>query len=135
MEKLTKMGRANARMVVESLRETLREAAKEFGVNITLGNWRYDDSSVSTKLEVHLADTTALDDVKEWEFKAYARQFGLSSNDFGKTVQLRAGRVLELFQIVGIAPKSHKYPILVKRASNGKVYKYEADQVIAALQK
>jgi hypothetical protein len=58
------------------------------------------------------------------DFKALARFHGLSADDLGKPFVSRG----EHYEIVGLKPKSHKFPIL-GRHCDGKVYKFPAESV------
>jgi hypothetical protein len=63
------------------------------------------------------------------DFKAMAKFYGLSADDLGKQFVSRGER----FEIVGLKPKSQKFPIL-GRNRTGKVYKFPAESVKQGLE-
>jgi len=135
MAKLTKMGRANTKTVVDALKAAVKSVEEEFGVVCTFGGRRYSDEGFHCKMEVGLADSSALADQQKREFECYAQQFGLKPSDFGKVVMLYGSRRgQEPYEICGVAPRSSKYPILAKRKRDGKVYKWGAHTVRLAIE-
>ncbi len=72
------------------------------------------------------------EDTKEADdFAAHAFMFGLQSGHFGKTFTFRK----RAYKIVGIRPKSYKFPILGARVPDGKVFKFPVDTVTTNLVK
>ena len=63
-------------------------------------------------------------------FEVLAPHFGLEPSDFGRTFRTRD----ELFRIVAINPNRPKYPISVERVSDGRGFKFPADNVVIYLQ-
>ncbi len=63
------------------------------------------------------------------DFKALARFYGLSADDLGRQFVFRGERLT----IVGLKPKSPKFPILGRNGS-GKVYKFPAESVKRGLE-
>lgn len=63
-------------------------------------------------------------------FEVLAPHFGLEPSDFGRTFRTRD----ELFRIVAINPNRPKYPISAERVSDGRGFKFPADNVLFYLQ-
>ena len=63
-------------------------------------------------------------------FEVLAPHFGLEPSDYGRTFRSRD----ELFRIVAINPNRPKYPISVERVSDGRGFKFPADNVVMYLQ-
>jgi len=63
------------------------------------------------------------------DFKAWAKFYGLHADDLGKEFVDRGER----YEIVGLKPKSHKFPIL-GRNRNGTIYKFPAEAFKQALE-
>lgn len=63
-------------------------------------------------------------------FEVLAHHFGLEPADYGRTFRSRD----ELFRIVAINPNRPKYPISAERVSDGRGFKFPADNVVMYLQ-
>ena len=118
------------RPVVKELRDevtaALESVGKRYGITLKVNGIRYDDNMFSTKVEARLGTDTNEHARNDWENNC--RLFGLAENDFGKKF-IQDG---EEFTVVGIKPRSPKYPILC-RTRLGKVYKMSSSIVGPAL--
>lgn len=95
----------------------LQEVSHEYGIALTIGGMRYSASEITTRMTIKTITT----DIKEGEsikeasdraeFTRYAASFGLKAEYFGQVVTKNGKR----FRIVGLKPKSRKYPELVSR--------------------
>ena len=63
-------------------------------------------------------------------FEVLAPNFGLEPSDYGRTFRSRE----DIFRIVAINPNRPKYPISVERVSDGRGFKFPADNVVMYLQ-
>lgn len=63
-------------------------------------------------------------------FEVLAPHFGLEPSDYGRTFKSRD----EMFRIVAINPNRPKYPISAERVSDGRGFKFPADNVVMYLQ-
>lgn len=113
---ITNFDRSTVKQIRELLESTLSEKLGELGLSADIGSIRFGDSDFSCKLSVGLGSK---DDAAQREWDKNAFKFGLKSEDFGKTF----GYNNDLYEIVGIKPKSRKYPILGKDSA-GKTYKF-----------
>jgi hypothetical protein len=64
-------------------------------------------------------------------FEVLAPHFGLEPSDHGRTFRSKD----ELFRIVAINPNRPKYPISAERVSDGRGFKFPADNVVMYLQR
>jgi hypothetical protein len=64
-------------------------------------------------------------------FEVLAPHFGLTPSDHGRTFRSKG----ELFRIVAINPNRPKYPISAERVSDGRGFKFPADNVAMYLQR
>lgn len=62
-------------------------------------------------------------------FEVLAPHFGLKPSDYGRTFRSRD----ELFRIVAINPNRPKYPISAERVSDGRGFKFPAENVVMYL--
>lgn len=100
------------------------EAQDIIGVDL---RWGFD---AAFRVSIPLPDGTALDSEK-LRFEALAAAFGLSAADYGR--QFSTGR--ETFRIVGIAPRSPKYPVSAERIPDGQGFKFTSAQVALLFRK
>jgi hypothetical protein len=63
-------------------------------------------------------------------FEVLAPHFGLEPSDYGRTFRSKD----ELFRIVAINPNRPKYPISAERVSDGRGFKFPAENVAMYLQ-
>jgi len=114
--KITKFNKANLREVREVINAALTDALSELGLTADIGNIKYGEADFNCKLTVSCGSDA---DAAQREWDKYAPMLGLTSEDFGKTFSQDG----KLFTVVGIKPKSPKFPIIAMDAS-GTRYKF-----------
>jgi len=119
------------RPLVKDLREAiitvLNTVESQYGITFTFNNIRFSDNSFSTKLEARVGTNSNEHAKAEWKQNSWA--FGLSEHDFGKTfIHNDAG-----YTIVGIKPRSPKFPVIAMNHMDGKKYKMPVDLIKNAL--
>ena len=122
---MTTVDRALCRTIRTDAEEALAAVAAKHGLSLKFGAGRFDSTTYTLKVDF-VAPT---EDGIPSDFARHAPLFGLTADDYGKMVTMRG----ETYTIVGIKPRSHKYPILMKRTKDGKTYKWMAASVVAAL--
>lgn len=108
----------------------LEELGKKHGIKFSLGNGKYSDGSTgSYTLEMATVqeDGTVMTQERK-DFLRYARMFGLKETDIDR--EFTADRVLK---IIGLKPKSRKFPVFCQEVGTDKFYKYPVNTVIAHL--
>ena len=80
-------------------------------------------------MSILLPDGSTLDP-ERMLFEAFAEEFGLSPDDFGR--EFSTGR--ERVRVAGIDPRRPKYPISARRIPDGKGYKFTTENVALLLQ-
>ena len=107
--------------------EALKAVAEKHNCTISAGRANYSDESFNIKLEVveNSSDGSTVTQA-QLDWKANARRFGLNVDLLGKTVQIQG----KDFEIVGLKPRSSKYPVLGKDLSNGKTYKFPVSHLL-----
>lgn len=104
----------------------LPDIAEKLGMKLKVGNGSYDATTATFKIEAAMLDESGKAQTKEARyFELYCEQFGLHKDDLNKTFATPTGG----FQVIGILPRSYKFPILVKEISTNKEYKYPAEFV------
>lgn len=109
------------------LNAALAVVAAKHGITLDFKNISYSDNSFRTTL--HGSSSESAVDNNKSEFERYAARFGINVTAFNETFINRG----DTFTIVGIKPRSHKYPILAKQRSNGKTYKMPMSAIPAEL--
>lgn len=119
------------RQTVKDTRNRLQTAldtiAADIGCQIKVGNASYepDGSACSFKIECAVIGEDGTAKTREaTDFGHYAEQYGLKPEDLGKSFTNHNGT----YTIIGCKPRSHKFPILGRRA-DGKVFKFPAVMV------
>jgi len=130
MAKLQRIDRAACRKIRDDLEGWMETFGEELGIVVELGNARFTPESVTFKLKVRIADEDGLKSMSQLEFEAHAASFGFKAEDYERKFKSRG----KLITIVGLKPRSYKYPILGRNAY-GTVYKYAASTVLATIQR
>lgn len=124
MKKVTSFNRQNIRQINSELEAALKQVAEKYGLEVKLGNTRFTGDNFSTKVQVATVGESGITMSKEaTDFNRYKTILGINM-ELGQEFQ-RSGKT---FTIVGLKPRSKKYPILAK-CSDGKTYKLPVDLV------
>jgi hypothetical protein len=129
MTTLNYLDRKACKLVRDALENTLGDLG--LGVHCDVGRMTYehDGSKITCKLTVvPVNDDGVAQTPERTDFVTYASGYGLNPDDLDREFKDYDGSKCV---IVGLKPRSRKYPILV--AKNGKTYKYPANRVVAAL--
>ena len=113
--------KAEVRQLRESIQNLLNEYGEKEGITISLGNIRYDDSQLSTKLTVINAESKG--DADKVLFEKSIAYTDLKPEHYGKTFTNFDG---ETYTVSGYKPRSRKYP-LVATSPNGHQYKFRVN--------
>jgi len=124
MKKVTSFNRQNIRQINSELEAALKQVAEKYGLEVKLGNTRFTGDNFTTKVQVATVAEGGITMSKEaTDFNRYKTILGINM-ELGQEFQ-RSGKT---FTIVGLKPRSTKYPILAK-CSDGKTYKLPVDLV------
>ena len=107
--------------------------AKTHGLTVEGGE--LNDIDLRNSFEINFRVGIPMDDGAIYSpdkamFEVLASHFGLEPSDYGRTFRSRE----ELFRIVAINPNRPKYPISAERVSDGRGFKFPADNVVMYLQ-
>ena len=108
--------------------EALEKLQKKYGVEISAGNIRYNETSFTMQLKVTRADV----DIQKQDFMnnlLYMRAYGFSEDDYLAEFRDKT----RTCTIIGFKP-GNKYNVVVE-ADNGRKYSYTADAVKAFMKK
>jgi len=117
---ITKFDRKNLDQVRGVINTALETALADFGLSAKLGNISYLENTFSAKLTVNCGTTA---DGERAEFEKYAPMFGLTADTYGKMVTHNG----KLFTVVGLKPRSRKYPVIAR--ANGVRYKLPLEAI------
>lgn len=129
------MDRQKCKKLAGLLEKELKVLESKLGVSINMkGGIGYDDFSMTCKLE--LIDTDAVGDNVTGPLQLAVQQNetfnwfpGLTTDMIGKKFTIRG----EEYEFIGIKPKAKKYPIILKRLSNGNSYKFRWSDMEVAM--
>lgn len=133
--KLTKIDRAALRLINAEAAEALKAVAEKFGITLTTKGGRYSNAEtgeIRFEIAVHkeTEDGIVLDR-KAIDFQRHAHLFGFEASDLHREFQDRG----ETYRIVGLAPKSPKFPVLAEQVRSGKTFKFPEQIVLFQLGK
>ncbi len=124
MKKVTSFNRQNIRQINSELEAVIKQVAEKYGLEVKLGNTRFTGDNFTTKVQVATVAEGGITMSKEaTDFNRYKTILGINM-ELGNEFE-RNGNT---YTIVGLKPRSKKYPILAK-CSDGKTYKLPVDLV------
>ena len=135
MNKISSFNRNNLAQLRPSLQQRLNEVGEEFGIAISLGSMSFSSAEATSRVTMtavgdNVRTGESVSDSKaRIEFVSHAWKFNLKPEDFGKVVTVSG----KSFEIVGLKPRSSKYPILGKDTTSGDVFKLPAESVKSQL--
>lgn len=113
---IKKIGKKECKILRDELAVALGAVLEDFGLSAKIGNMTFTGDTVSFKT------TVAVDgyDGDREEFRANCYKYGLSATHFGAEFTSQG----ETYELVGIKPRSRKFPFVGKSKSSGKKYKF-----------
>lgn len=118
MKKVTTFNRQNIRQINAEMEAALKAIANKYGVEVSMGSTRFTGANFTTKVQVATVAEGGITMSKEaTDFNRYKTILGINM-ELGNEFE-RSGKT---YTIVGLKPRSKKYPILAK-CSDGKTYK------------
>jgi hypothetical protein len=136
MTKIAHFNSNNINSIRAAIDAKLQEVSQEYGIALTIGGMRYNASEITTRLTVKAigSDTKDGESIQEAsdrvEFARYAQSFGLKPEFFGQIATVNG----KDFRIVGIKPRSRKFPILGQEVGGDKVFKLTASSIKSQLE-
>ena len=104
---------SNLETVRRDINSALEEVQKKHGINIDMGNIRYDNKMFTSKLTVNVvSENIATPYHAAFHRKCYS--LGLAPDDLNKTFMYEGKR----YKIVGAATGKSKYPVMTRNISD-----------------
>jgi len=123
--KINSLDRTAVRRINDDIQSALDAVAKRYGVQIKVGNSRFSNTNCTTKIDISTVNEGGTVMTKEaTDFNRFASSFGITKK-LGDTFDFR----YDTYEIVGLKPRSSKYPVLAKNLSNGKTFKFPANVI------
>lgn len=132
MSKITSLSdRRQLDMLRDAITKALKEVGAELGVSMAGGNISYapDGKSCSVKVEVKRIIGGVEHDPMAEDWNQYCKLFGFEPGDRGRVFVSRGSR----YQIIGLKPSAHRYPVQTKRLPDGRFFGFPAEAVKLAL--
>ncbi len=117
--KITKFDKSNLEQVRAVINAALKTAMADLGLSSSIAKITYGERDFHCKLTVVCGSET---DAARREFEKFAPLMGIDVDAFGKVFMVNG----QMFEAVGIKPRSPKYPI-IGEDENGEKYKFSAD--------
>ena len=131
---VTKFGRANVRAILEECRKALEPIAERHGLTLDRNGKTYQLDALPVMFQLLVKEIGADGQEMTTDGKAFVRhaaQFDLKPEDLGTEFTDTRGT----FRIIGLLPKSWKFPILVEDVQTGKKLKFPSERVGAGLKR
>ncbi|HSG20356.1 MAG TPA: hypothetical protein VLA31_06265 [Burkholderiaceae bacterium] len=129
--KLTQIDRQAMTLLRSPIEEALRVVGAQYGVDLKVGKGKYGHTNGTFTLEIGLpqGDGNVMD-ADAAAFRSGAIYFTLKAEWLFQTVTLNG----MAYKIVGLKPRSQKYPVPLQNLRDGKRYKFGADAVRRAME-
>ncbi len=117
-----KLDATACQLIRPRLDAALAALGRELGLQIKARNASYNSSHTNCTFKLELATIGESGEVETKEAAAYRelhQLYGLPADGLGRMVPFNG----EHFTIMGLLPKSDKYPLLARRATDGKQFK------------
>jgi hypothetical protein len=128
---LKSIGRTGAKLMRVEITDALKSIAENYGLAFELGRITFDDNSFKVSVEAALV-SEAGEPKMAIDFRKHCYKYGLKESDLGSIFKNAS---LERFEITGAKPRNRKYPIIAKKLSNGKEYKFTILSVTMGLER
>ena len=115
--------------VRQAMETALKTVEAEFGINFDLGSVRYEGDGSGFKSRItcsRVDDSGTAETPMAKSYRRHAESFGLDPAWLGIDLVNDAG---DRVQIVGLKPRSPKFPLIYVNQRNGRRYKTSADRV------
>lgn len=124
----------NIKLLRDEIRDTLQALGKQYGVKIIPGKAKYSATMVTFDLEVAIVNADGSAETRtRTDFKNFAIGYGMQPDWLDKQFVVPFSN--KRYQILGLMPQSHKYPVLCKCLRTGKEFKLQAYTVIEGMKK
>lgn len=126
MNKVNSLDRTSVRQINSEIESALKAVAEKYGVAIKVGNSRFSNNNCTTKIEIAtVAESGEVLTKEAVDFNRYASSMFQITKKLGDTFEFR----YDTYEIVGLKPRSSKYPVLAKNLSNNKTFKFPANAI------
>lgn len=114
------LDRTAVRMINAEIEAALQQVSEKYGIQIDLGNSSFTNTNCELKVKYAVKGGDGMVMTREAEdYNRYARMKGFTKK-LGDLITMGGNT----YEIVGMKPRSTKYPILAKCTITGKTYKF-----------
>ncbi|MFW6246761.1 MAG: hypothetical protein ACOC22_01100 [bacterium] len=122
---MNEFGKEEIKEIRTTLEELFEEIEMELGVKLSIGTIRYDRKSFSTRLEAVIPKEGEFGLSKDeitWKNALKRRGIfhGLSGDEYGQKRRINGKKYI----LLGISPRSKKYPSMTREISSGSIVKF-----------
>lgn len=126
------MNKQTAHNVVEAMTTALAAVEDQFNVKIKIKGGTFNDTMFTAKIEcAEIASDGTVQTATRSDFKDMAEFFGLDAADLDAEFRVMG----QSYRITGMKPHNPKFPILAKRVSDDRGFKFPSEVVADALKK
>lgn len=116
------MDREKAKMVRSEMEKALNEMGQKHGLKFSLGTISFTDTDFSVRVRGMDSNYTTASNLMEVDWNRYKSRYPeLSGIVLGQRFRSDKG---DVFSIVGLKPRNRKYPVIAKRETDGKQFKF-----------
>ena len=120
MSKVTEMTRPFLRAARVEMEAELKDFGEKYGLTISIGDARFTKGNAAFKVQLATTGSDGTVNTQEAEnFKLNAHQFGLKPEHLNAEITYLGRK----YKLVGLSPKSTKFPLIVERIPDGKGYR------------
>ena len=120
MNNIKSLDRGAVRTINADIESALQAVATKYGITISLGNATFSKSNCDLKIKYAVQGDSGMAITREVEdYNRLAKAMFNTTKQVGDQIEFNG----DTFEIVGLKPRSHRYPLLAKSMRDGKTYK------------
>lgn len=119
------MEKAKLISILDKLKKVISEIEKSDNIKIDIGTISHTQSSFTTSLKG--LDLSKLDDIDKSNL-SMSKVLGFTQNIVG--FEFKSGKDNDCFKVTEFKMRNRIYPIIAKKMSNGKAYKFSSKYVL-----
>ncbi len=123
------MNRSTAKQLATKIEAALQPLAEELGMQIRARGGSFSGTAYMAKIEVAEVTGGVAMTPERTAFIEQAQFYGLKPGDLDAEIEHHG----ETFMIAGLSPRKRKYPIVMARQPDGKLYKFGDETVVRLL--
>lgn len=128
--KLKGIDRPAVKLMRQEMDTALKTIGNKYGLAFSVGRITYDEVSFKASIEAAVTEKPG-EPKMAVDFRNMCYKYGFQPEDLGTIFMVKEYS----YEIIGLKPRNRKYPIIAKRRSDGKQFKFAPISVRAGMER